>query len=60
MEVVIRPEAEIDLAAATDYCARGGSPAARRFIQRVESRLDFLSLNPEGAPVVYARFRRFC
>ena len=58
MEITIRPEAEIDLAAAMNYCARGGSGAAKRFIQRVEERLDFLARNPEGAPAVYSRFRR--
>ena len=58
MELIIRPEAGSDLAAATDYCARGGEFAARRFIQRIEERLDFLIQNPEGAPVVYSRFRR--
>lgn len=58
MDLVIRPEAESDLAAATDYCARGGEFAAKRFIQRVEEGLEFLSLNPEGAPLVYSHFRR--
>jgi len=58
MEVVIRPEAETDLAVAVNYCARGGEFAARRFIQRVEARIDFLSANPEGAPIVHSIFRR--
>jgi plasmid stabilization system protein ParE len=58
MELIIRPEAESDLAAATNYCAPGGEFARRRFIQRVEERLEFLVQNPKGAPVVYSRFRR--
>lgn len=58
IEIIIRPEAELDLAAATDYCAPGGDIAAKRFIQRVEARLEFLQRHPEGAPVVYSRFRR--
>ncbi len=58
MEIIIRPEAEWDLAEATTYCAQGGSLAAKRFVKRVEDRLAFLERNPEGAPVVYSRFRR--
>ena len=58
MDITIRPEAEQDLAAATDYCARGGEWAAKRFLRRVEERLEFLASNPKGAPVVHARFRR--
>lgn len=54
MTVVIRPEAESDLVEATEYCARGGEVAAMRFVERVESRLQFLELQPEGAPIVYA------
>ena len=58
MVVVLRPEAEIDLAEATQYCLRGGIFAARRFVSRVDERLRFLSENPEWAPVVHSRFRR--
>ena len=58
MEVVFRPEAELDLADATQYCLRGGPFSARRFVDRVDERLRFLSNNPEWAPVVYSRFRR--
>ena len=58
MDLIIRPEAEADPAATTNYCARGGVFAAQRFLQRVEDRLKFLAENPEGAPVAYAHFRR--
>ena len=47
MEVVLRPQAELDLVEATRYCLRGGTFTARRFVDRVDERLRFLSKNPE-------------
>jgi toxin ParE1/3/4 len=56
--VVVRPEAESDLAEAFAWYGQRGPGLGDRFLLSVEAALSAIQRHPESFPVVYSQVRR--
>jgi plasmid stabilization system protein ParE len=58
VKLVIRPEAEQDLANASNWHSRHGVRLKQRFVARIEATLDRIRLKPEQFPYAKGPLRR--